>query len=388
MILVGIDVAKNKHDCLIINSHGEILVNSFTISNSLEGLQTLYSKICSCSTNVSEIKIGLEATGHFSNNISEFLLNKNFPIFIINPLHTNLYRKSQSFRKTKTDKLDTHTICLMLQTQKLTPYAPVSYHSQELKSLTRYRSRLVDECSKLKVSFSRLMTIIFPELEPIVKNIQVNSVYHLMKTYPSAEAISKSHLTALTNLLIANSKGHYRKEKALIIRDAAKNSIGTCTPMQSLELIQTIDRILLIRSQIAVIEEKIEIMMKQLDSPLTTIPGISTQTAAVIYAEIGDFSKFTSPEKILAFAGMEPSIYQSGEYSSSHGRMVKRGSKYLRHILFLAAENVSHWDPSFAAYLSKKRSEGKHYNVAISHVARKLLRTIYAMEEKHQAYQP
>lgn len=388
MILVGIDVAKNKHDCLIINSHGEILANSFTIPNSLEGYQILYDKIRSCLKNDPQIKIGLEATGHFSNNISEFLLNKNFPIFIINPLHTNLYRKSQSFRKTKTDKLDTHTICLMLQTQKLTPYAPVSYHSQELKSLTRYRSRLVDECSKLKVSFSRLMTIIFPELESIVKNIQVNSVYHLMKKYPSAEAISKSHLTALTKLLIANSKGHYRTEKALIIRDAAKNSIGTCTPMQSLELIQTIDRIVLIRSQIAVIEEKIEIMMQQLDSPMTTIPGISTQTAAVIYAEIGDFSKFTSPEKILAFAGMEPSIYQSGEYSSAHGRMVKRGSKYLRHILFLAAENVSHWEPSFAAYLSKKRSEGKHYNVAISHVARKLLRTIYAMEEKHQAYQP
>ncbi len=388
MILVGIDVAKNKHDCLIINSHGEILANSFTIPNSLEGYQILYDKICSCSKNDPQIKIGLEATGHFSNNISEFLLNKNFPIFIINPLHTNLYRKSQSFRKTKTDKLDTHTICLMLQTQKLTPYAPVSYHSQELKSLTRYRSRLVGECSKLKVSFSRLMTIIFPELESIIKNIQVNSVYHLMKKYPSSEAVSKSHLTTLTNLLVANSKGRYSKEKAIIIRDAAKKSIGTCTPMLSLELTQTIDRILLLRSQISVIEEKIENIMKQIDSPMTTIPGISTQTAAVIYAEIGDFSKFSSAEKILAFAGMEPSVFQSGEYNSAHGRMVKRGSKYLRHMLFLAAENVSRWDSSFAAYLAKKRSEGKHYNVAISHVVRKLLRTIYAMEEKHQAYQP
>ena len=209
-----------------------------------------------------------------------------------------------------------------------------------------------------------------------------------MKKCPSAKAISKCHLTTLTNLLIANSKGHYRREKAIIIRDAAKTSIGTCTPMQSLELIQTIDRILLLRSQIAVIEEKIESIMKELDSPMTTIPGISTQTAAVIYAEIGDFAKFSSPEKILAFAGMEPSIYQSGEYNSAHGKMVKRGSKYLRHTLFLAAENVTHWDPSFAAYLSKKRTEGKHYNVAISHVVRKLLRTIYAMEEKHQAYQP
>lgn len=388
MILVGIDVAKNKHDCLIINSNGEVLANSFTIPNSMDGFLNLYSKICSYSINDPEIKIGLEATGHYSNNIAEFFLNKNFPIFIMNPLHTNLYRKSQSFRKTKTDKLDTLTICSILQTQKLTPYAPVSYHSQELKSLTRYRFRLVDDCSKLKVSFSRLMTIIFPELEPIVKNLQVNSVYHLMKECPSAEAVVKCHLTHLTNLLIKNSKGHYRKEMAITIRNAAKTSIGTCTPMKSLELVQTIERILLLRNQISLIEAKIEEIMKQIDSPMTTIPGISTQTAAVIYAEIGDFSKFSSAEKILAFAGMEPSVYQSGEYNSTHGRMVKRGSKYLRHMLFLAAENVSHWDPSFANYLARKRSEGKHYNVAISHVVRKLLRTIYAMESKHQAYQP
>lgn len=126
--------------------------------------------------------------------------------------------------------------------------------------------------------------------------------------------------------------------------------------------------------------------MKLINSQMTTIPGISTQTAAGIYAEIGDFAKFSSAEKILAFAGMEPSIYQSGEYNSTHGKMVKRGSKYLRHMLFLAAENVTHWDPSFAAYLAKKRSEGKHYNVAISHVVRKLLRTIYVIETKHQAY--
>jgi len=387
MILVGIDVAKNKHDCLITNSFGEILANSFTIPNSLDGFQTLYSKICSCSANVQEIKIGLEATGHYSNNIAEFLLNKNFHVFIINPLHSSLYRKSQSFRKTKTDKLDTLTICSMLQTQKLMPYAPVSYHSQELKSLTRYRFRLVDDCSKIKVSFSRLMTITFPELEPIVKKLQVNSVYHLMKEFPSTEAISNCHLTRLTNILWQNSKGHYGKEKAIEIREAARNSIGTSTYMQSLELVQTIDRILLMQSQIKLVEEKITQIMKQIDSPITTIPGIAIQTAAIIYAELGDFSRFSSAEKILAFAGMEPSVYQSGEYNSNHGRMVKRGSKYLRRALFLAAENASHWDPYFAEYMSKKRAEGKHYNVAVSHVAKKLIRLMYSLEEKHQAYQ-
>lgn len=386
MIFVGIDVAKNKHDCLIINSNGEILFDTFTISNSFEGFSFLYSQISACIADDPEIKIGLEATGHYSNNISEFLLNKNLPVFIINPLHTSLYRKSQSFRKTKTDKLDTHTICSMLQTQKLTPYAPVSYHSQELKSLTRYRSRLVFDCSKLKVSFSRLMTIIFPELEPIVKQLQVNSVYHLMKEYPSTDDISKCHLTRLTNLLIKYSKGHYRKEMAILIKDAAKKSIGTCSPAQSLELQQTINRILLLSEQIKVLENRIERIMEQIDSPMTTIPGISVQSAAVIYAEIGDFSKFSSPEKILAFSGMEPSVYESGQYSSTHGKMVKRGSKYLRHMLFFAAENVSHWDPVFKEYYLKKRSEGKPYKVAISHVAKKLVRVIYALEEKHQAY--
>lgn len=230
------------------------------------------------------------------------------------------------------------------------------------------------------------MTIIFPELQPIVKDLHVNSVYELMHALPSANAIATCHLTKLTNILKSNSKGHYNQEKAKEIRDAARTSVGTCTSMQSLELTQTIERLQLIRQQLCHVENQIEKLMKQMDSPATTIPGISTLTAAVIYAELGDFSKFESAEKILAFAGMEPSIYQSGEYSSNHGKMVKRGPKYLRHILYLAGENVSRWDPHFASYLNKKRAESKHYNVAISHVVRRLVRTLYALESKHEAY--
>lgn len=386
MILVGIDVAKDKHDCLIINSDGEILFNSFTIPNSLEGFSLLYSRIISASKTSEEIKIGLEATGHYSTNILAFLYSKKLPTYLINPLHTSLYRKSQSFRKTKTDKADTRTICELLQTQKLKPYVPASYHSQELKSLTRYRFHLVQDSSRLKVSFSRLMTIIFPELQPIVKELQVNSVYQLMKNYPSAQLIASCNLTMLTNILKYNSKGHYSKEMALSIKEAARKSIGTSTTFLSMELVQTIDRLLLLKSQVSEVEKQIDSIMKLIDSPLTTIPGVSTNTAAIIYAEIGDFTKFESPAKILAFAGMEPSIYQSGQYTSNHGKMVKRGSKYLRRALYLASENVSHWDPSFNAYLHQKISEGKHYNVALSHVAKKLVRTMYAMEMNHSAY--
>lgn len=386
MIYIGIDVAKDKHDCLISNSDGEILFDHFTISNSLEGFGFLFSRIQASSDSASQIKIGLEATGHYSSNILEFLVNKNLPIFILNPLHTSLYRKSLSFRKTKTDKADVHSIVSLLMTQKLTPYIPASYHRRELKSLTRYRFNLVQDCSVLKVSFSRLMNLIFPELEKIVHQVQVNSVYQLMSEYTSASALSTANLTHLTTLLRKYSKGHYGREKAIEIRSAAKQFIGTSDGILSLELQQTLVRIRLLQEQISIVEARIKEIIEEIDSPFITIPGISYMTAAMIHAEVGDFSNFSSAEKILAFAGMEPSIYQSGQSTSTHARMVKRGSKYLRYALFTAAKNVGNWDDTFKEFLQKKLSEGKHYNVAVSHVAKKLVRTLYSMEMNHTAY--
>lgn len=386
MINVGIDVAKDKHDCLISNSDGEILFPVFTISNDLNGFSLLHQRIQSCTSNHVEIKIGLEATGHYSQNIADFLVNKNYQIFIINPLHTSLYKKSQSFRKTKTDKADAQSIVSMLMTQKLTPYVPASYHDKELKSLTRYRFNLVSDCSRLKVSFARLMNIIFPELEKVVHQLQINSVYNLMNEYTNTKAISKAHLTHLTNLLSKHSKGHYGRQKAIEIKEAAKQSIGTCDGIQAIELQQTLARIFLLQAQIEVIESRIKEIVKTIDSPFITIPGISFITAAMIHAEIGDFSNFSSAEKILAFAGMEPSIYQSGQYTSNNAKMVKRGSKYLRFALYTAAKNVGKWDTNFSLFLKKKQAEGKPYNVAVSHVAKKLVRVLYSLEMKHEAY--
>jgi transposase len=197
----------------------------------------------------------------------------------------------------------------MLMTQKLTPYAPASYHEKELKSLTRYRFNLVKDCSRLKVSFARLMNIIFPELEKIVHELQVNSVYRLMSKYTDTNAISKAHLTRLTNLLSKHSKGHYGRQKAIDIKEAARQSIGTCDGIQTIELQQTLARIFLLQEQTEVIEKRIKEIVENIDSPFITIPGISYITAAIIHAEIGDFSDFFNAEKTLAFAGMESSIY-------------------------------------------------------------------------------
>ena len=387
MIYVGIDVAKDKHDCFITNSDGEALFNVFTIANNLEGFNDLFNKIISVETNPDNVKIGLEATGHYNYNLLGFLIDKGLPTFVINPLHTNLFRKSLSLRLTKTDKVDARTIALMMMSGvNLQSYSDKSYHNEELKSLTRYRFDKVQERAKLKTSVARLMVILFPELEKLVPTLHMASVYALMTEFPSAKAIAEAHLTRLSNLLQKTSRGHYTTNDALLIREAARTSIGTSMPAKSLELKHTIKLIQEISSEIDEIEQQIEFIMNTLNSPITTIPGINLRMGAMILAEIGDFSRFDSPDKILAYAGLSPTTYQSGQLDSSYSHMEKRGSRYLRYALFNAAKFVCIWDPTFSAYLAKKRAEGKHYNVAVSHAAKKLVRVIYQLEKTGQPY--
>ena len=325
MICVGIDVAKDKHDCIIVSSEGEVLFKPFVISNNRVGFDELYEKICSISVSFDKIKVGLEATGHYSYNLLGYLLDKGLPTYVINPLHTNLYRKSLSLRKTKTDKVD----------------AP---------------------------------------------SLHIASVYALLSEFPSAKLISKVHLTRLTNLLSEASKGRYGRDKAILIRDAARNSIGSYMPAKELELKHTLKLIQELNSEIDEIEYHINEIMAEMDTPILTIPGISNRMGAMILAEIGDFERFSSPDKILAYAGLSPSTYQSGQLTSSHSHMEKRGSRYLRYALFNATKFVCNWDPTFADYLEKKRSEGKHYNVAISHACKKLVRVIYHLQTTGEEY--
>jgi transposase len=388
MIFVGIDVAKDKHDCFITNSDGIVLFNSFTITNNLNGFDELYQKIESVMEDVSKVKVGLEATGHYSYNLLGYLIDKGFPTYTINPLHTNLYRKSLSLRQTKTDKVDAHTIASMLMSDvNLKSYSDISYHNEELKSLTRYRFDKVKERSALKVSISRLVCILFPELEKLVPELHCNSVYSMLYEFPGANQVATAHLTRLTNLLDRASKGHYKRNTAITIREAARTSIGSNMPAKSLELKHTIKLIRELDSDIEEIENEIKIIMDKINSPILSIPGISYRMGAMIIAEIGNFDRFDSPDKVLAYAGLSPSTYQSGHLDNCHSRMEKRGSKYLRYALFNATVFVCTWDPTFKAYLAKKRAEGKHYYVAISHAVKKLVRVIYQLESSGQQYQ-
>ena len=387
MIYVGIDVAKDKHDCCILDAEGRKIYPVFTISNDKVGFDELFSRIEEVTSDKTEIKVGLEATGHYSNNLLASLVDKGFPTVVINPLHTNLYRKGLSLRKTKTDKVDAGSIAMMLMTDKtLKPYSDTSYHNEELKSLTRYRFDKVRERAKLKSSVARLINILFPEFEKLVPNLHIASVYALLSEFPGASYIAESHLTHLRNVLETASKGRYGRDMAVTIRDAAKDSIGSVMPAKSMELKHTIHLIEVMTDEIDEIEASIKSIMDTCNSPIMTIPGISYRMGAMILAEIGDFNRFSNADQILAFAGLSPSTYQSGQLDSSYSHMEKRGSRYLRYALFNATKFVCKWDESFGAYLSKKISEGKHYNVAVGHTTKKLIRTIYRMELTGEAY--
>lgn len=387
MIYVGIDVAKDKHDCFICNGDGDVLANVFTIENNRFGFEHLLKVINTCTGIDGKMKVGLEATGHYSYNLLGFLLDNGLPTYVINPLHTNLYRKSLSLRKTKTDKVDARMIASMLMSDvSLKPYSQTLYHNEDLKSLSRYRFDKVKECSKLKTSVSRLINILFPELDKLVCSVHMTSVYALLSEFPSAKDIASAHLTRLTNLLYSASKGHYNRDTAVRLREAARNSVGCYMPAKTLELKHTIKLIGELNTEIKEIDIEIKRILDKIDSPILSIPGIGYSLGAMIISEVGDFNNFSTPDKILAFAGLSPSTYQSGKLDNAYAHMEKRGSRYLRYALFNAAKLVCKYDKTFSLYLAKKRDEGKHYYVAVSHAAKKLVRLIFALQKSGQHF--
>ena len=381
MIYVGIDVAKDKHDCFITNQYGEVVKSHFTIKNNRKGFNELYKKITSSAKRLSSVKVGIEATGHYSFNILNFLISKNLTVYVLNPLHTNLFRKGLSLRKTKTDEIDAKTIATMIRT-----YSDISRKNENLKSLSRYRFKKVQDRAKLKTSISRLVNILFPELETIVSTLNLSSILALFQEYPGATYIANANLTKLSNFLHKASKGHFDKNFCIKLKSLAKNSIGSILPAVSLELKHTATNILYLNQEIYDIDSQIKQLVDELKSPILSIPGISYSMGSLILGEIGDFSRFDNPDKLLAYAGLSPSTYQSGQLINSYAKMEKRGSTYLRYALFNATIYACNWDTTFKSYLNKKLAEGKHYYVAISHTCRKLVRVIFHLVKTNETY--
>lgn len=387
MNYVGIDVAKNKHDCFGVDHNGEELFIPFKISNSADGFNDLKRVLEGvCSTN--ETKVGLEATGIYSDAIIRFLMGLNYKVYLINPLHSNNFRKAQTLRKTKTDKVDAKMIAYMLMSNTdLKPLSDSYYINYDLKELTRLRYKRVQQRARLKTELNTLISHIFPEYMCVFDDVYCKSSINILSSFNSLDEIANCHLTRLKSLILKSPRGNSLKDFAIKIKTLASNSIGNRSKSLYLELRTTLELIAKYDELIGHVEKEIHSIMKDKKKPSLTIPGIGINTLACIYGELKSFSNFSSPDKILAYSGFSPSTYQSGLCDNCYAHMEKRGSKYLREALFLAARLVCVYDSSFNEYLHKKLDEGKHYFVAISHVVKKLIRVMFALETKGTNYE-
>ena len=389
LLYVGIDVAKSKHQCCILNEDGGVC-SSFSFENDKAGFEKLMGEMkrFSGTKDLSDTKIGLESTGHYSINLTNFLLHKRLSVKIFNPLAVSLALKASTLRKTKTDKSDSKFLAELLFADRSKPYLPTVYPISELKTHTRNRQRLVGMRTRLRVSISRLVTILFPELPGVVYTINQKSTYAILLEFPTADFIANAHLTRLTKLLKDNSKGKYAREKALEIRALAVDSIGLNSRATGFELQQAIRLVQNLDAEIAILEAEIKAVMDELDSPILSIPGIGYTLGSIILAEIGNIENFPGPNQLLKFAGMEPSVYESGKYKAKDTPMVKRGSPYLRWALFQASRLVAYRDKTFGDFADKKLAEGKHFFVVQGHVAKKLVRTLFSLLKYNRHFVP
>lgn len=382
MVFVGIDVAKDKHDCIAIDSDGVIRCNNFTFANSSSGFAVFLERM----QPLGKIKVGLEATGHYSLNLLSFLKAHNFDVVVFNPLSVSKLRSASTLRRTKTDKNDSLYIARLLMSGDFNPYHSQSYHISVLKSMTRARYRLFQEIQPLKNRFRRLLHILFPELYGFFSNIYGNTSLTLLANLPSAKDIAECNVLKLTKILSEASRGRLKRSKADALKELASRSIAQYNFGDAFELKQIVIRIQFISEQMEEIEKEIQANMLALNSPITSIPGIGTVLGATILSEIGDISSFANPDKLLAFAGCDPSTYQSGKYTATNTPMVKHGSRYLRRALYCAADMAYVNSPSFRAYIDRKRAQGKHYYVAMSHGMKKLVRIIFAVLSRNIPY--
>ena len=382
MVFVGIDVAKDKHDLYAVDSDGVVLCDNFTFANSAAGFASFLKQVSPWG----KIKVGIEATGHYSSNLLSFLKAHDFEVVVFNPLSVSRLRSAASLRKTKTDKNDSRYIARLLLTGETNPYHFQSYNFSVLKSMTRARFRLFQEIQPLKNRFRRLLHVLFPELQGFFSNLYGNTSMNLLSALPSAKDIAGCNILKLTKILSDFSHGRLKRSRAEQLKALANSSIATYNYGDAFELKQTVKRIQFLSSQMSEIEREIDSVMAELNSPITSIPGIGNLLGATILSEIGDIKNFDNPDKLLAFAGCEPSTYQSGKYTATNTPMVKHGSRYLRRALYCAADMAYVNSPSFRSYIDRKRAQGKHYYVAMSHGMKKLVRIIFAVLSRNIAY--
>lgn len=378
MYFFGIDISKYKHDCFIATETGEVINNNFSFSNNRKGFDELLLLLNSLNPNL-EKRIGFEATGHYGMNLKLFLEKNNFSFMEFNPYVLKQFIKSQTLRHTKTDKADATLIAQKLMSVPYKPYPKLFYHIFSLKSLTRLRDELVRQRSFYMVQLTNVLDMTFPEFKPFFKEKFSATALYILSKYKTANRIANmKDYDSLRKI----SRGKFTYMNFIKLKELAKNSVGESNTIFETELDCLLNCYNNLVKTIEDLEVNIETIIKEINPPTLTIKGIGLISTAIIISEFGDIPSFKSPGSMLAFAGIEPSVIESGTMSFN-GKMVKHGSGHLRYALMNVAGYVVMYEPTFAKYYHKKRSEGKPHRVALTHVVKKLLRVIYCLETKN-----
>lgn len=390
MLYLGIDIGKNTHVASLIDEASKPLFKAFSFSNTTEGANSLLEKLSLHINYPSEIEIGMEATGHYWLSVYSFLVENGFVVHVVNPIQTDGWRKGTEIRKRKTDVIDSVLIADLIRYGDFVETSLSNEDTMSLRNLSRFRSYLVSSIGDLKRKVICVLDQVFPEYQSAFSDIFGETSKELLSHFQTADDFENITSEQLEAVLENVSHKAFAKNKISQISELAATSFGLkfCHDSFALQLKLLIEQIRFIEAQVSDVESEIKTVLKKLDSPITTIPGIGDINAAVILGEIGDISRFSNASKLAAYAGIDASVSQSGEYQSTNNKMSKRGSPYLRKALFQAALIATFHDPVFSAFYQKKRSEGKHHLTAVGAVARKLCNTIFAVLKYNTPYIP
>ena len=388
MYIVGIDIGKNNHEATIIDETGVIIGKSIKFTNSHSGANKLIEQINKNIGN-SHVIFGLEATGHYWLSLYSFLLEKGYVINVINPIQSDSFRNLY-IRQTKNDTKDSFIIAEVIRFGRFTTTKLADEKILSLRQLCRYRLSLVDSVSELKCRIITVLDQVFPEYEKLFSDTWGISSKKLLEKYSTPEDILNIDINDLASFLKEHSRGQLGLNKAEEIHDAAKNTFGVKFAQNAFkfQLKQLIDQVLFIENQIKELDVEIDFYYNQFDCHLESIPGIGKVTSAIILSEIGDIKRFKSAKALVAYAGIDPTVKQSGQFLANNNKMSKRGSPYIRRALFLCASTCTLHESPLNDYYLKKRSEGKHHLTAIGAVSHKLTHIIYAILRDNKDYEP
>ena len=386
MFYLGIDVGKNTHVASMMDDNAKIIFKAFSFANSLDDAENLLQKIQPYKDN---LEIGMEATGHYWLSLYSFLTDNNFVVHVVNPIQTDGWRKGTEIRKRKTDIIDSVLIADLIRYGDFLETSLSDEDTLSLRNLSRFRNYLISSISDLKRKAIAVLDQVFPEYESVFTNIFGQTSKEILKSLslPSDyENLSAKKLEEVLSNITMKNKATQAITK---LSEKANRSFGIsfCKESFAFQLKLIIEQICFIEEQVHSVEEEIDSLLSAMDTYIKTVPGVGNITAATILGEIGDINRFDNPSKLVAYAGLDSSVCQSGEYDAPSGHLSKRGSPYLRKALYYVAVRAEFCDPVFNAYYQKKRSEGKHHLVATNAVARKLCHTIYAVLKNNTPYE-